>query len=293
LGTLVLQAAISGILTGGVYALMAAGLTLIFGVMDIINVAQGILVVLGAYLSYVLSVDLGVDLFLGLLVTIPAMFVMGVLIQWVFISRLGERERTAMSILATYSVAIIIEGVLGLIFGEDYVQLNAWYVNKSFYVFGFYLPYIYVFGFLLAVGLMAALYLMLYRTHFGTSVRATMQDRRAAQLVGIEVDRVAAFTFGIGVSVTAAGGMVFGATNAFNPNTGYDLISRLLAIVILGGLGSIGGALAAAVVVLVAEDIVSVVWSPTWAPFVFFAMLIIVLSVKPSGFFGRAAARAQ
>ena len=293
MGTLVLQAAISGVLTGGVYALMAAGLTLIFGVMDIINVAQGILVVLGAYLSYVLSVDLGVDLFLGLLVTIPAMFVMGVLIQWVFISRLGERERTAMSILATYSVAIIIEGVLGLIFGEDYVQLNAWYVNKSFYVFGFYLPYIYVFGFLLAVGLMAALYLMLYRTHFGTSVRATMQDRRAAQLVGIEVDRVAAFTFGIGVSVTAAGGMVFGPTNAFNPNTGYDLISRLLAIVILGGLGSIGGALAAAVVVLVAEDIVSVVWSPTWAPFVFFAMLIIVLSVKPSGFFGRAAARAQ
>ena len=153
MGTLVLQAVVSGILTGGVYALMAAGLTLIFGVMDIINVAQGILVVLGAYLSYVLSVHLGVDLFLGLLVTVPAMFVVGVLIQWVFISRLGERERTAMSILATYSVAIIIEGVLGLIFGEDYVQLNAWYVNQSFRVFGFYLPYIYVFGFLLAGGL--------------------------------------------------------------------------------------------------------------------------------------------
>jgi branched-chain amino acid transport system permease protein len=293
LGTLVLQAAISGILTGGVYALMAAGLTLIFGVMDIINVAQGILVVLGAYLSYVLSVHLGVDLFLGLFVTIPAMFVFGVLVQWVFISRLGERERTAMSILATYSVAIIIEGGLGLVFGENYVQLNAWYVNKSFYLLGFYLPYIYVFGFLLAIALLAALYLMLYRTHFGSSVRATMQDRRAAQLVGIDVSRVAAITFGIGVSVTAAGGMVFGATNSFNPNTGYDLISRLLAIVILGGLGSIGGALAAAVAVLVAEDIVSVVWSPTWAPFIFFAMLIIVLSVKPSGFFGREAARAQ
>jgi branched-chain amino acid transport system permease protein len=293
LGTLVLQAAVSGVLTGGVYALMAAGLTLIFGVMDIINVAQGILVVLGAYLSYVLSVDLGVDLFLGLVVTIPAMFVIGVLIQWVFIGRLGDRERTAMSILATYSVAIIIEGVLGLIFGENYVQLNAWYVNKSFHVFGFYLPYIYVFGFLLAVGLLGALYLMLYRTHFGSGVRATMQDRRAAQLVGVDVARVAAITFGIGVAVTAAGGMVFGATNAFNPDTGYDLISRLLAIVILGGLGSVGGALVAAVAVLVAEDVVAVVWSPIWAPFVFFAMLIIVLSVKPSGLFGQAAARAQ
>jgi branched-chain amino acid transport system permease protein len=134
---------------------------------------------------------------------------------------------------------------------------------------------------------------MLYRTRFGSSVRATMQDRSAARLVGIDVSRVAAITFGIGVSVTAAGGMVFGATNSFNPNTGYDLISRLLAIVILGGLGSIGGALAAAVVVLVAEDVVAVVWSPTWAPFVFFAMLIVVLSVKPSGFFGPATARAQ
>ena len=292
MGTLVLQAAISGILTGGVYALMAAGLTLIFGVMDIINVAQGILVVLGAYLTYVLSVDLGVDLFLGLLVTIPAMFVMGVLIQWVFISRLGERERTAMSILATYSVAIIIEGVLGLIFGEDYVQLNAWYVNKSFYVFGFYLPYIYVFGFLLAVGLMAALYLMLYRTHFGSSVRATMQDRRAAQLVGIEVDRVAAITFGIGVSVTAAGGMVFGATNAFNPNTGYDLISRLLAIIVLGGLGSVGGALAASVFMITLEDVVGI-WQPTWAIAVFYAALILVLLLRPEGLFGKKAVRAQ
>jgi branched-chain amino acid transport system permease protein len=272
---------------------MAAGLTLIFGVMDIINVAQGILVVLGAYLSYALSAHLGVDLFLGLVVTVPAMFVIGVLIQWVFISRLAERERTAMSILATYAVAIIIEGVLGLIFGADYVQLNAWYVNQSIHVLGFYLPYIYVFGFLLAVGMLGALYLMLYRTRFGVSVRASLQDRSAARLVGIEVDRVAAITFGIGVAVTAAGGMVFGATNSFNPNTGYDLISRLLTIVILGGLGSIGGALGAAVLMLVIEDVVSVVWSPIWAPFVFFAVLVVVLSARPSGLFGHAAVRAQ
>jgi branched-chain amino acid transport system permease protein len=293
LSTPVLQAVVSGILTGGVYALMAAGLTLIFGVMDIINVAQGILVVLGAYLSYVLSVHLGIDLFVGLLVTVPAMFVVGVLIQWLFIRRLPQRERTAMSILATYAVAIIIEGILGLVFGEDYVQLNAWYVNQSVHILGFYLPYIYLFGFALAVVMLGAIYFTLYRTRFGSSVRATLQDRGAARLVGIDVDRVSALAFGIGVAVTAAGGMVFGATNSFNPNTGYDLISRLLAIVILGGLGSIGGALAAAVVVLVVEDVVAVVWSPTWASFVFFAMLIIVLSLKPSGFFGQTAARAQ
>jgi branched-chain amino acid transport system permease protein len=284
---------IDGILTGGVYALMAAGLTLIFGVMDIINVAQGVLVVLGAYLSYVLSVHLGIDLFLGLLITVPAMFVVGIFVQWAFLRRLGERERTAMSILATYAVAIIIEGILGLVFGANYVQLSAWYVLRSFHVFGFYLPYIYVFGFLLAAGLLGGLYLMLYRTRFGRSVRASLQDRGAARLVGVDVDRVSAITFGIGVAVTAAGGMVFGATNSFKPNTGYDLISRLLTIVILGGLGSIGGALGAAVVMLVIEDVVAVVWSPLWAPFVFFAVLVVVLSLKPTGLFGQAGVRAQ
>jgi branched-chain amino acid transport system permease protein len=276
-----------------VYALMAAGLTLIFGVMDIINVAQGVLVILGAYLSYALSMHFGIDLFLGLLITVPAMFALGVFVQWAFLRRLGERERTAMSILATYAVAIIIEGVLGLIFGANYVQLSAWYVLRSFHVLGFYLPYIYVFGFLLAAGLLGGLYLMLYRTRFGRSVRASLQDRGAARLVGIDVDRVAAITFGIGVAVTAAGGMVFGATNSFNPNTGYDLISRLLTIVILGGLGSIGGALGAAVVMLVIEDVVAVVWSPLWAPFVFFAVLVVVLSLKPTGLFGQATTRAQ
>jgi branched-chain amino acid transport system permease protein len=283
---------VDGVLTGSVYALMAAGLTLIFGVMDIINIAQGILVILGAYLSYELQRRWGIDLFVGLLFTVPIMFGVGVFIQGAFLRRLRERERTAMSILVTYAVAIIIEGILGAFFGVDYVQLNAWYVYRSVHVLGFYLPYIYLFGFVLAVGMLAALYLILYRTKFGRSVRASLQDRTAARLVGINVDRVAALTFGIGVAVTAAGGMVFGATNAFNPNSGYDLISRLLAIVILGGLGSIGGAMGAAVLALTVEDVVSI-WSPTWAPLVFFALLVVVLSVRPVGLFGHQAARAQ
>ena len=115
------QAVVDGILGGGVYALMAVGLTLIFGVLDIINIAQGILVVVGAYLSYVLSVHLHIDLFLGLLITVPAMFVIGVAIHWAFIRPLRGRERTSMSLLACYAVAIIIEGVLYRVFGPNYV----------------------------------------------------------------------------------------------------------------------------------------------------------------------------
>jgi branched-chain amino acid transport system permease protein len=293
MGSLVLEAVVDGVLTGGVYALMAAGLTLIFGVMDIINIAQGILVVLSAYLSYVLSNYLGLDLFLGLLLTIPTLFVLGAFVERAFISRLAQRERTALSILVTYAVAVIIEGVLEVVFGPNYVQLRASYVEASYKVLGFYLPEIYVFGFALAVVLLGALYLLLYRTRFGAAVRASMQDRAAARLVGVDVGKVATITFGAGVAVTAAGGMVFGATNAFNANSGYDLISRLLTVVILGGLGSIGGALGAAVVMLVLEDLVSVVWSPLWSTMVFYAVLVAVLLVKPVGIFGRSATRAQ
>jgi len=292
-GTALLQAIVDGILTGGVYALMAAGLTLIFGVMDIINIAQGVMVVLGAYLSYELSAHLGIGLLPGLLITVPAMFALGVALEFFFMRRLREQDRTGMSILITFAVAILIEGALSAIYGVDYVQLHSSYVDKSVYVLGFYLPYIYLIGFGLAVALLAGLYWMLYRTKFGRAVRASLQNRTAADLIGINVNRTRTISVGIGVAVTAVGGMVFGATNAFNPNSGYDLISRLLAIVILGGMGSIGGAMGAAILMLVVSDVVAVAWSPTWAPLVFFAALVIVLSIRPQGLFGSPAIRAQ
>jgi branched-chain amino acid transport system permease protein len=282
-----------GILVGGVYALMAVGLTLIFGVLDIINVAQGIMVVIGGYLSYVLSVHLHIDLFLGLLITVPVMFGLGLVIHTVVIRPLRGAERTSMSLLACFAVAIIGEGVLYAVFGADSVTLNASYVQSSFQIAGYYITDIYVYCFLLAVALVAGIYLLLYRTRFGRSVRATMQDPVAARLVGIDINRVAALTFGVGVAVTAAGGMAFGATSGgFNPNSGYDLISRLLAIVILGGLGSIGGALAAAIFMITLESVVDI-WSPSWAVAVFYVALVIVLTVRPAGLFGRAAVRAQ
>jgi branched-chain amino acid transport system permease protein len=241
------RAIVDGILVGGVYALMAVGLTLIFGVLDIINIAQGILVVLAAYLSYLLSVHLHLDLLTGLLVTTPVMFGIGVLIQVLFMRRLRGHERTSMSLLASYAVMIIIEGILYLSFGPDYVTLNAWYVNQSLRILGFYLPYIYLIGFALAAVIVAALYLLLYRTRFGQSLRATMQDHTA---------------------------------------------SRLLAIIILGGMGSIGGALAAAIMMGTVESVVDI-WSPTWSVAVFYLALVLVLTFRPQGLFGQREARAQ
>src|SRR5215469_6201198 len=289
---LIIEAIIIGILTGGVYALMASGLTLIFGVMDIINVAQGAFVILGSYLSYAIATHLGIDPFLGLFITMPAMFAIGVAVQWFFIRPL-KRDRTMLSILVTYAVALIIEGVLSIVFTTNLVTIHAPYVTQSFLIGGFYITYIYFYGFLLSVALLAGLYWMLYRTKFGQSIRASMQNRTTAQLIGINVELVSAITFGIGIGLTAAGGMVFGALNEFNPGSAYDLISRLLAIIVFGGMGSLSGALIAALGMLVIEDVTAVVWSPTWSSTVFFILLVAILILRPQGLLGKLEGRKQ
>ena len=290
-GSALTYAIVDGVLTGSVYALMATGLTLIFGVMDIINIAQGIFVVLGAYLSYAIQLHWGIDPFVGLFITIPTLFVVGIVVERGFMSRLKGPEKTAMSILVTYAVSLLIEGSLNMIFSVNDVQINAWYVNRSFKLFGVYFAYIYVFGFILAVVLLTALWVLLYRTRFGASVRASLADQTAAALIGINVKRVATICFGIGTAVTAAGGMVFGATNAFNASSSYDLISRLLTIIVLGGMGSLGGALVASIGMVMLEDVVGVVWSPIWSTMTFFIVLVIVLSLRPQGLFGKQLAR--
>ncbi len=290
--TLILQGVLLGVLTGGIYALMASGLTLVFGVLEIINVAQGILVILGAYLSFALEQYLHIDLFVGLPITMVFMFGLGVLLEWAFIRRL-KWERITLSILVTYAIALIIEGVLGFIFTTNFQTLHSWYIDGSFPILGIYVNYIYVFVFLLSVVLLAVLYLLVYRTDFGRKLRASMQNRTAALLIGINVPRIQAITFGIGVSLAAAGGMAFGATNAFNPASAYDLIYRLLVIIILGGMGSLGGALIASLALVIIGDVVALIWSPVWSSTVFFVLLILLLLFRPQGIFGRLEGRKQ
>jgi branched-chain amino acid transport system permease protein len=288
----VLQSIIDGILVGGFYALMAGGLTLVFGVMDIVNFAQGILVVLGAYLSYALFTHLSLDPFLSLLITLPGMFVIGVAVYWSMIRPI-KQDRVIMSLLVMFAVGTIIEGILDLIFTSNLVEIHTSYVNSSVKLGPLIFQDIYLYAFAMSVVLLAGVYYLLYRTRFGRSLRASMQNPTAARLVGIDTDWVSAFTLGIGVALAAAGGMVFGLTNSFDAASSYDLISRVLAIVIFGGFGSLTGALLASVIMLVIEDVVATVWSPTWGQTMFYLVLILVLLLRPQGLLGRKAVRAQ
>jgi branched-chain amino acid transport system permease protein len=288
----ILDAVLAGILTGTVYALMATGLSLIFGVLDIIDVAQAGYVILAAYLSFVLMQSFHIDLFVGLLITMPLLFLLGLAVEVLFIRPI-KRDRTQLSILVTFGIGLVIEGILGVRFGTTERELDAWYVTQGVKVGNFYVAYVYIFAFILALALIAALFLLLYRTKFGRSVRALMQNRTAAQLIGINVERVSAITFAIGVALTAAGGMAYGATTPFNNNSWYDLITRLFAIIILGGLGSVQGALIGGIIMLVLSDVTAVVWSPVWSSAVFFVALVLLLLFRPQGLFGRLATRKQ
>jgi branched-chain amino acid transport system permease protein len=280
------QAVILGVLTGGLYALMASGLTLVFGIMRVINVAQGAAVILAAYLSYSLFSHLGLDPFLSILLLMPAMFVAGVVTQLVFVRSLRGEHASEMSLLVTWALALGIEGLLSVVYQTTVRSTNTSYANKSWTLGSYRFSEPRVYGFVASVVILLALYALLRFSRFGRSIRAVVQNPVSARLLGINEKLVSAMGFGIGAATAAAAGALYGIVFPFNPGSHYDLISRLLSIVVLGGLGSVGGAVLAAMVLGVTESVVAVEYSPTWASMSFFVILIVVLIVRPQGFFG-------
>jgi len=265
---------------------MASGLTLVFGIMKVINVAQGALVILAAYLSYALWSHLGVDPFLSIVIVTPVMFVLGVAVQLVFVRSLRGPEASELSLLVTWALALGIEGILSVAFKTTFRLSLPSYADTTWTVLGYQIAEVRLLGFVASGVLLALLSLLLTRTRFGRAVRATVQNPTAATLLGVDANRVQTLSFGLGVSMAAAAGAVYGVIYPFNPGSHYDLISRLLSIVVLGGLGSIGGAVFAAVGMGVVESLVAVEISPIWSSFSFFVVLIAFLIVRPQGIFG-------
>jgi branched-chain amino acid transport system permease protein len=281
-----IQGVILGVLTGGVYALMASGQTLIFGIMKVINLAQGALVILAAYLAYQLFTSFGVDPFLAIPVTTAVMFGLGVGVQLVFLRPLRREDRSELSLLVTFAVALLVEGVLSVTWKTTHRSINTGYANASWTLFGYQITVVRFWAFVLSLAALAALFLLLNRTRFGRAVRATVQNPQAAQLLGVESQRVAALGFGLGAATAAAAGSIYGLLYPFNAGSHYDLISRLLSIVVLGGMGSVGGAVIAAVIVSTSSAIVASTISPAWSEMTFFVILILVLLIRPQGLFG-------
>ena len=283
---LFVQAVIVGILFGGVYALIASGQAMIFGVTRTINFAQAILAILCSFLSFTLFTDFGIDPFLSILILVPAMFALGYAIYVLLLSQLS-RSSAELGLLVLYGLGIGIQGVLDYVYGTSTRLITPSYANNSWTVAGFEIPEVRFLAFVLAVAVLAALQLIRQRTRLGRALRATTQNPVVARLLGVEVERISAIGMGLGVAAAGAAGPLFGMILSFNGNTQYDLLSKLLSIAVLGGMLSMPGTIVAAVILGVVESVVAAVISPDWSSFSFLVVLFAVLIVRPQGLFGR------
>lgn len=281
---LLIQTLILGILVGGVYALMASGLTLIFGVMKVINVAHGAFLILGAYLTYVLFQWIKLDPILSIFITVPLFFLFGWLLQRYVFSRIESPEQT--SVLVTFALALILEGLLGAIFKTTARSVTPAYSTATLVIATYRIPVTRFVGFIAALIVLLILYYILQHTRLGRAVRATIQDPRAAQLVGVKVSMVSAFTFALGISTAAAGGSLLSMIYTFNPANQGDWVAKTLAIIVLGGMGSLPGALVAALILGVMEQLTAIIVTLYWSPIVFYIFLFLTLIVRPQGLMG-------
>jgi branched-chain amino acid transport system permease protein len=279
------QALALGVLIGGIYALMASGLTLIFGVLRIINIAQGAFLILVATFTWWLWRVVGIDPILAAVVTTPLMFGLGWLTYRFVVSRIRD-QAASMSVLLTFGLALVIEGFLDVVAGNRFRSATPGYFEQSFRVGPILLPKAQTYGFVAAVVVLGGLYLILTRTWTGRAIRATSQNPSAAALVGIGATSTAALAFALGSASAGVGGSILSVLYPFFPASHYDWISRLLGIVVLGGMGSIPGALVGALVLGLAETLTATYGSLQWSTLVFYLVIMVVLLVRPQGIFG-------
>jgi branched-chain amino acid transport system permease protein len=258
------QNLILGLLLGGVYALVASGLTLIFGVMRVINIAHGAFLILGGFVSYAVWTWLGFDPLLCIVATTPVMFAVGWVVYRVVVSPIRDAPMSS-TVLLTFGLALVLEAVMGYVWGNNSTSVRPSYADESYRIGDLFLPKAQVYGGLIAIVVLVGLYLLLTQTWLGRAIRAAASNPTGAQLVGITI---AAILY------------------PFVPGSHYQWIARLLAIIVLGGMGSMGGAVLGAVMFGLAEAMTAAYVSPAWATAVPYAIVFAVLLVRPQGLLG-------
>lgn len=281
-----LQALISGILIGGVYALIGIGLTIIFGVMRVINFAHGDIMMIGMYLTYNLFTILGIDPFVSVIICIPLMFLFGGLLQKIFINRVLN-ALPQNQILLTIGLGLIMSNTMMLIYTSDYKILTTSYSSSSFTIGGISISEPLAISFLITAAITALLYWFLLKTDMGQAIRATAQDREAAQLMGINVKRMSIIAFGLGSALAGTAGALISPTYYIFPQVGSTFTLKAFVITVLGGMGSIVGATLGGIIIGVAESLGAVYVSSGWKDVIVFVLFIMVLLFKPSGLMGK------
>ena len=287
--TLVLQGIVSGVLFGGVYSLMAVGLTLIFGVMRVVNFAHGDMMVWGMYLAYLLATGAGVDPYLGFIVCAAVLFALGLLVQRALVDRIIDAPHE-MQILLMLGVALVLENVALVAFGPEPTRVRSPLAAATVWLGPVFVDVARLVTFVVAVALTTALWGFLYRTDLGRTIRAAADNTYGALVIGADVRRVYAVAFGVGAACVGAAGALVSSILPFQPPTGLSLSVTSFNIVIIGGMGSLAGAFLGGLLVAMAESLGAVLLSPSLKDLVSFSLLIVILLFRPAGLFGRAAA---
>ena len=286
---LFVNAVVAGVLLGGFYAAVALGLSIVFGRLDIVNIAHPAFVIIGSYVAFIMNERYMLDPILSSLIFLPVFFLLGVgmyRFYYVCFERTGQESLSGLAYF--FGIMFIIEVLLILYYGVDYRNVQAPYIGETLFLGFLGLPYRMLVPFIAAAILTGVVYLYLSKTFLGRAILAVSQDRLALQLMGADPVKVKQWAFGIGIATAAVAGALLIIIQPIEPSVGRLYIGRVFAIVILGGMGSISGTFFAALIIGIAESLVATFVGPSWAPAVAFGLLLVTLAVRPQGLFGRA-----
>ena len=285
---LLLNALVAGVLLGGFYAAVSLGLTVSFGQLNIVNIAHPAFVILGSYIAYMCNSAWGFDPILVGLAFAPVFFFVGVGVYRIYYESFERKDAEALRGLAFFfGVMFIIEVGLIMAYGVDFRSVQAPYIGQNWKIGGIGVPTRMLVPFCVSLAMFGAVYLYMSRTFNGRAIMAVAQDRLALQLMAADPVRIKQLGFGIGIGTTAIAGALLIIIIPIEPSVGRLYIGQVFAIAVLAGLGSIPGTLVAALVLGVAESVVSTFFGPSWAPAVAFGILLLALAFRPQGLFGR------
>lgn len=283
---LALELFINGILLGGLYTCIGVSFSLIWGVMNLINLAHGTMIMLGAYIAFLLFTTWGVDPFLSIPLAAAALFLLGYVLQR-FVINLVVRGSIFMTLILTFGFDMLLINVLLVLFTADTRSLTVLYSSQGLAVGDIRVSYVRIGVFVIGLLLTYLLHLFLNRTRLGNAIKATSFDQEAAQLVGVRIRDIFPLTFAIGAAIAGAAGPLLAMTYSFSPVTGGAFTMKAFAIVVLGGLGSVPGAVLGGLALGIAEHLSTLLLGPGYQEAISFALLLLVLVVRPSGFLGK------
>jgi len=286
--TLLTNAIIAGLLLGGFYAAVTAGISISFGMLDIVNIAHPAFILLGSYITYIVNITIGVDPIIASVLVLPGFYLLGAIVYQVYYQAFEKRGQEALRGLAFFfGVLFVTEVVLLLLFGVDYRSVNATYIGPSLHLGVMEFPLRLLVPFLVAMAMFIGLQIFLGRSFIGRAVMAVSQDPQALRLMAVDPTRIKRIAFGISIATASMAGAFLIIIQPVIPSVGRDYIGRVFAICVLGGLGSLPGTMIAALLLGVLESLTATFYGPSWAPAVSFGILLLTLAVRPSGILGR------